>query len=151
MSTVVVCITVVALLSVVMLDVLVSVGIGVVSVGVVTEDNVVAGDVVVTDVVVAADVVADVVVVDVVVLSCVVEGGVGQSASKEGVTVLSGIPRAYNLCIIDTNIPTTLDIVIGLVLPYMFYSPIILFNFKCQCYFLIIYVHKNIDFKKIYV
>lgn len=145
MSTVVVCITVVALLSVVMLDVLVSVGIGVVSVGVVTEDNVVAGDVVVTDVVAA------VVVADVVVLSCVVEGGVGQSASKEGVTVLSGIPRAYNLCIIDTNIPTSLDIVIGLVLPYMFYSPIILFNFKCQCYFLIIYVHKNIDFKKIYV
>lgn len=84
MSTVVVCITVVALLSVVMLDVLVSVGIGVFSVCVVTEDNAVAGDVVVTDVVVA----------DVVVLSCVVEGGVGQSASKEGVTVLSGIPRA---------------------------------------------------------
>lgn len=89
MSTVVVCITVVAPLSVVMLDVLVSVGIGVVSDVVVTEDNVVAGDVVVTDVVVAAVVVADVVV-----LSCVVEGGVGQSASKEGVTVLSGIPRA---------------------------------------------------------
>lgn len=98
MSTVVVCITVVALLSVVMLDVLVSVDFGVVSDVVVTEDNVVPGDVVVTDVVVAA-------VADVVVLSCVVEGGVGQSASKEGVTVLSGIPRAYNLCIIDTNIP----------------------------------------------
>lgn len=127
-----------------MLDVLVSVGISVVSVGVVTEDNVVAGDVVVTDVV-AAVVVADVVVADVVVLSCVVEGGVGQSASKEGVTVLSGISRAYNLCIVDTNIPTSLDIVIGLVLPYMFYSPIILFNFKCQCYFLIIYVHININ------
>lgn len=104
MSTVVVCITVVALLSVVMLDVLVSVGIGVVSVCVVTEDNAVAGDGVVTDVV-ADVVVAAVVVADVVVLSCVVEGGVGQSASKEGVTVLSGIPRAYNLCIIDTNIP----------------------------------------------
>lgn len=79
MSTLVVCITVVAL-SVVMLDVLVSVLFDVVS------------EVVAVVVAVARSVlllVLPVVVAVAVELCCVVDGGVGQSASKEGVTVLS--------------------------------------------------------------
>lgn len=83
MSTLVVCITDVAL-SVVVLDVLVSVLFDVVSEVVVVA---VAKSVLLL-------VRPVVVVAAAVVLSCVVDGGVGQSASKEGVTVLSGIPRA---------------------------------------------------------